>query len=189
MAAGTAEGKGDGRKTRQLSKGRPLGIGARRMPRVHDATVPVRVGARPHPVYFAGTLGWIAFVAFVATLIIRHNELSAAANWAVVGWASLAAASGIVGPALRWARTTIEVDAVGARCATGILWRSTVDVAHESAREIAIEQSWLGRTLDYGRLRIVDATGTTYVLPPVGNVAAWRAALPHRDRCAMGRRG
>jgi membrane protein YdbS with pleckstrin-like domain len=122
-------------------------------------------------------------------LLIRHNDLSAAANWAIVGWASIAALAGFVGPVLRWSRTAVEVDAAGARCTTGIFWRSTVDVPHEAAREMAVEQGYLGRQLGYGRLRIVDASGSTYVLPPVGNVAAWRAVLSRRERRPTGRRG
>jgi hypothetical protein len=101
----------------------------------------------------------------------------------------LAALSGIVGPVARWLRTSIVLDAEGARCTTGIVWRSGVDVALEDAREISIEQSYLGRQLGYGHPRIVDGGGTTHVLPPVGNVAVWRAAMSRRDRRTPGRRG
>jgi hypothetical protein len=159
------------------------------MERAHEPTTAAFVRARPHPIYFAGTAGWVAFVAMATALIIRHNDLTAASNWRAVGWGALAAIAGIVGPVLRWLRTSIELDATGARCTTGIVWRSSVDVTLEDAREMSIEQSYLGRQLGYGHPRIVDGAGTTHVLPPVGDVAVWQAAMSRRDRRASGRRG
>jgi uncharacterized membrane protein YdbT with pleckstrin-like domain len=159
------------------------------MERAHQAIAWAPVHARPHPIYFAGAVGWVAFVALATTLVIRHNELSPAANWTAAAWGVVAAASGVVGPALRWLRTSIELDAAGARCTTGIVWRSTVEVAHEVMREMSIEQSYLGRQLGYAYVHIVDGAGTTHVLPPVADVAAWRAAVARRERPGASRRG
>jgi membrane protein YdbS with pleckstrin-like domain len=159
------------------------------MERAHQAIPSASVRARPHPVYFAGAAGWVAFVALATTLVILHNELSPAQNWAALGWGVLAASSGVVGPAMRWLRTSIELDADGARWTTGILWRSTIDVTYEDMREMAIEQGRLGRQLGYAYVHIVDDAGTTHVLPPVGDVAVWRAAVSRRERPATSRRG
>jgi len=159
------------------------------MDRAQEGTATGLVRARPHPIYFAGTACWVAFVALATTLVIRHNDLQPSANWAAVGWGVLAALSGVVGPLLRWLRTTVELDGRAARCTTGILHRSTVEVPLDGARETSIDQSYVGRTLGYGHVRIVDGTGTAHVMPPVGNVSAWRAALSRRDRRAASRRG
>ena len=159
------------------------------MERAHELTAAAFVRVRPHPIYFAGTAGWVAFVAMATALVIRNNNLSPASDWQAVGWGALAAVAGIVGPVVRWLMTSIELDATGARCRTGIVWRSSVDVALDDARELSIEQSYLGRRLGYGHPRIVDGAGTTHVLPPVGNVAAWQAAMSRRDRRTSGRRG
>ncbi len=184
MAAGREKGK----PPSQLSKRLPFGIAARRMERAQQGTATSPERARPHPVYFAGAAGWVAFVAVATTLVIRHNDLSAAGDWRVVGWGCVAALAGVVGPVVRWLRTSIELDADGVRCTTGIVWRSTVDVALDEVRELSIEQSYVGRLLGYGQLRIVDGAGIEHVLPPVGNVAVWQAAVARRDRRTAGRR-
>jgi hypothetical protein len=158
------------------------------MERAQQSTGTARVRARPHPVYFAGAAGWVAFVVVASALVIRHNDLSAAGDWAVVGWGCVAALAGVVGPVVRWLRTWIELDADGARCTTGIVWRSSVDVTLDEARELSIEQSYVGRQLGYGYLRIVDGAGNEHVLPPVGDVAAWQAAIARRERRGTGGR-
>ena len=112
MAAARAKGKG-GRPPTRLSKPRTLGIAAPRMERVDEDGSEARIRTHPHPIHFAGAASWIAFVVLVATLLIRHNELAPSTNWAIVGWAVLAALSGLVGPATRWARTWVEIDSPG----------------------------------------------------------------------------
>jgi hypothetical protein len=159
------------------------------MERAHESTTSASVRVRPHPVYFAGTAGWVAFVALATALIVRHNDLTPAANWVAAGWGTLAAFAGVIGPVLRWLRTSIELDAASARCTTGIVWRSTFEVALEDAREMEIDQSYVGRRLGYGYLRIVDDTGATHVLPPIGDLGVWRAAVSRRDRRPSSRRG
>jgi len=158
------------------------------MDRVYEATASPAVRARPHPIYFAGTAGWVLFVALATLLVIHNNDLRPATNWEAVGWGLLAAVSGVVGPVLRWLRTSIELDDTAARCTTGLVWQSTIEVPLDGVREMAIDQSYLGQQLGYGSLRIVDGTGTTHVLPPVGDVATWRAAVARRERRTSSRR-
>jgi hypothetical protein len=153
-----------------------------------DQRTPPRVRTHPHPIHFAGAAGWATFVAIVATLLIRHNDLARSTDWSIVAGAVLLAASGLVGPALRWLRTWVELDASVARCTSGVVRPSTVDVDLEHAQALAIDQSMAGRWLGYGRLRVVDATGTTHVFPPIGE-AALRAAMARGERRARTRRG
>ena len=158
------------------------------MDRVDEGDDTARVRTHPHPIYFAGAAGWAAFVALVATLLIRHNELATSANWAIVGWAVLAALTGCIGPGTRWARTWVEIDSAIARCTSGRVWRSTVDVDLERARALEIDRGMLGRWLGYGRLRVVDEMGTTHLFPPLGEIAL-RNAVERRERRSRGRRG
>ena len=153
-----------------------------------DERTTERVRTHPHPIHFAGAAGWAAFVAFVATLLIRHNDLARSTDWSIVAGAVVLAASGLVGPGLRWLRTWVELDASMARCTSGIFRPSTAEVDLERAQALDVEQSMAGRWLGYGRLRVVDASGTTHVFPPLGE-AALRAAMARGERRNRARRG
>ncbi len=188
MAARGVEGKRDGTRA-AVVKSPAVGHSRARMERQAEPTAPAHVRARPHPIYFAGTAGWVAFVAVATALVIHNNDLASSTDWAVVGWGVLAAAAGVVGPVVRWSRTSIDVDTATARCTTGILRRTLVEISLDQARELTVEQNFVGRRLGYGRLRVVDAAGIAHVLPPVGDVAALRNAVAQRSRRAGSRRG
>jgi hypothetical protein len=147
------------------------------------------VRSHPHPIYFAGTAGWVAFAALATALVVRHNDLPSATNWTVVGWGVLTAASGVIGPVLRWLATCIEVDATRVRYTTGVLRPSTVELDAQRARAMEVEQGVVGRWLGYGRLRLVDAHGTTHVLPALGDVEGLRGVVAQHHRRTQGRRG
>jgi len=148
-----------------------------------------RLRAHPHVVHFSGAASWTVFVACVATLLIRHNDLPVSTDWKIVGGAVLVALGGAVGPGLRWARTWIEIDPTHARYSGGLFRRTTVDVGLDRARGVAIEQSFFGRQFGYGRLRVVDEAGGAHVFPPVGDLDTVRAAIAQRDGRSRGRQG
>lgn len=187
MAAEAAKGKSRARPAVELSNGPALGIAARRMDREHDDQARAPLGTRPHPIYFAGAAGWVAFVALVVLLLVRHNELAPSTNWAIGGAGVLVAIMGVIGPVTRWRRMWIEIDGGDARCTSGVLRASTVGVNLDRARTVTIETGVAGRWLDYGRLRVVDEVGTTHVFPPMG-AAALQAALSARSRRSRARR-
>jgi hypothetical protein len=183
MAARGSKGKGGGRP-HGLSNRPALGIAARRMER-HDAGPYVR--AHPHPVHFAGACSWAAFVALVATLLIRHNDLATATNWRIVGWSVLVALAGFVTPALRWRRTWLALDGTTLRCTGGLLRRWSVALDLERAHAVGVEHGLLGGLLGYGRLRVVDEHNTPHLFPPVSDglarevAAGWnRRSRPRR---------
>jgi hypothetical protein len=147
------------------------------------------VRTHPHPVHFAGAGGWTLFVALVVTLMIRHNELSASTEWTFVGWGVVAALAGFVGPVARWLRTWIEIDGPAARCTSGVLRQSTVDVDLVRSRAVEVDRSAAGRWLGYGRLRVVDEAGATHLFPPVGDDALRAAAARRERRASRSRRG
>jgi hypothetical protein len=158
------------------------------MQREDDGAPGAQVRTHPHPVHFSGALGWTLFVAVVVTLMIRHNELPASTEWAFVGWGVVAALGGFVGPVARWLRTWIEIDGPAARCTSGVIRQSTVDVDLVRSRALEVERGFAGRWLGYGRLRVVDDVGATHLFPPVGEDAL-RAAAARRERRARTRRG
>jgi len=126
------------------------------------------VKTRPHPVHLAGAAWWVAFVVLVATLMIRHNDLTAAGERNVVLGALASAIAGVVGPLWRWWRTTVELDGGRLRWAGGTLRTSVLDIDLTRAREVTVAESRAGLLLGYGRCRILDEHGAVYALPPLG---------------------
>ena len=157
------------------------------MEREDDGAAGAHVRTHPHPVHFAGATGWALFVALVVALMIRHNDLPASTEWTFVGWGLVAVLAGFVGPIARWLRTWIEIEGPAARCTSGLLRQSTVEVDLVRSRVIEVDRGVAGRWLGYGRLRVVDDAGATHLFPPVGEDAL-RAAAARRERRARSRR-
>ena len=158
------------------------------MEREDEGPAGARLRTHPHPIHFAGATGWALFVAFVVTLMVRHNDLSAATEWSFVGWGLVAALTGFVGPFARWLRTWVEIDGPAARCTSGLLRQSTVDVDLVRSRAMEVDRGFAGRWLGYGRLRVLDDGGATHLFPPLGE-AALRAAAARREHRGRSRRG
>ena len=183
MAAGTREGKGG--DSARLSNHRRFGIAARRM--LADSPL-VRAGRnaparlRQHPIVFANTAGFIAFVGLVVTLLIRHNDFSAATDWEIVAWGAVVALAGTIGPSLRWLRTWVVIDDERVVWRTGLLRGQHVAMDLDGVRGLGLEQSWLGRRLGYGELRIVDQAGSVHSFGPVGSVERLRTAAGRGGR-------
>ena len=142
---------------------------------------------KPHPVVFSGAIGFSMFVAVVVALLIRHNDLPAETDWRIVGWGLLVALGGWVRPMLRWRQAWIELEGDRLRWISG-RWRAPqVDVGLGEIRGLAIDQTWVGRWLDYAELRLVDAEGKEHTFPAVSGVDPFRRAA---KRCGRdGRRG
>src|SRR2546429_5661687 len=64
---------------------------------------------RLHPVIFGNALGFAAFVIFVATMIILHNELAPATVRLVCLGAAALAALGFVSPMVTWRTSEFAV--------------------------------------------------------------------------------
>jgi hypothetical protein len=158
------------------------------MEREDEALTGARLRTHPHPIHFAGAAGWALFVALVVTLMVRHNDLSAATEWSFVAWGLVVALVGFVGPMARWLRTWVEFDGPAARCTSGVLRQSTVDVDLVRSRAMEVDRGFAGGWLGYGRLRVLDDGGATHLFPPVGE-AALRAAAARRERRGRSRRG
>ena len=167
----------------ELSNGQALGIAARRMDGTEaHGQAGDRLRVHPHPVFFASTLSFVAFVAFVAALILAHNELAVATQWQVVGWAVLVAAASCVGPVLRWSRTWVELEGRQLRCASGLVRRQVVDLDLDRAERLTVRETAPGRWLGYVRLYVVDEGGAGHEFPPVAPLDAFRGAAARTAR-------
>lgn len=146
--------------------------------RVHSRrATPGRVPrTRPHLAMLANALGFAAVVAFVVTLLIRHNELPAETNWRIAGWGLLVALGGFVAPVARWRSSWVELDESQLRWTMGIVRPRTFVGDVGRWRSLSVEQGLLGRWLGYGTLRVVDERGIEHTFGPVGAADAFREA-------------
>jgi membrane protein YdbS with pleckstrin-like domain len=123
----------------------------------------------------------------VTWLIVRHNELSAAATGRLVAYGLLVAALWLVGPVARFLRSEVVVrpDAI---MVTGGLFGPVRRAAIGEIASVVEHASTLGRSLGYGTVTILghDARGATlrHVRDPDGLcralTATSRAAAPRR---------
>jgi hypothetical protein len=127
---------------------------------------------RLHPVVLAGGLGVAAFVALVATLLIRHNELSVGTNLRIVLWAAVVAGLFLVRPVLRWRRSAVIVTDRRLLVRFGALRLETLAQPLVPEGVAAGVTSVLGRLLDYGTLAIATGGGEARTLWPVAQPTA-----------------
>jgi uncharacterized membrane protein YdbT with pleckstrin-like domain len=132
---------------------------------------------RLHPVIFAGTATFAAFVIGATMLIIARNAL--APQTIALLW--LAAALVVVGsfaaPYLRWRTSEFAVTNRRVLVKVGLLSIHTVELLLPKVEAIAVDQTLAGRLLGYGTLRIVGTGGTVEVFPRVGRPDALREAI------------
>lgn len=142
---------------------------------------------RLHPVVFAGTAAFAAFVVGVTVLIVVRNDLARD----TIVWLALAAAGivalSFVGPLRRWRASEFAVTDRRLVLRPGPRKASVVELPLTDVRHVAVEQSLAGRLLDYGTLRVADAAEEQH-FPRVAQAAAFREAALGRTRSASGGR-
>ncbi len=105
--------------------------------------------------YWPAIIGWIAAIAF---LILAHRATS---EGLVPVWLSLAAIAGLA--ALYWSlrawfhRWTTETDVTNLRVVhkTGFIKRRTFEMSLDKVESVDVNQSILGRILNYGNVTIL----------------------------------
>lgn len=137
-----------------------------------EADEQVVLRARLHPVVLAGGLIAAAFVAFVATLLIRHNDLPAGTDARIVFWAVLIAAMFLLRPVLRWQRSVVFVTDRRLVVRVGALRLETASQPLAADGVSAGVTSWLGRLLDYGTLAVATGRGDAWTVWPVAQPMA-----------------
>jgi membrane protein YdbS with pleckstrin-like domain len=134
----------------------------------------------PHPVHFAGAVGFAAFVGLVVVLLIKHNDLPRSVDWQILACGVLVAIGGFVGPVVRWTRARFELSAEHLRWTLGVVRPDRLDAPLADLRDLELEQGLLGRAFGYGTVRLVDADGRERVFAPLGHVEALKQAVARR---------
>ncbi|MBV9458772.1 MAG: PH domain-containing protein [Bradyrhizobium sp.] len=128
--------------------------------------------------YFPAIVAW----AVVAVLLIVAFAIPSVA---LVG---LASAAVVAVPALFWTakgwfhRMTTETDVTNHRVVhkTGFIKRKTFEIALDKIESVDVEQSILGRLLNYGDVRINGVGEGTQNIPTIASPLAFRSAITTR---------
>jgi len=129
-------------------------------------------------------LGLAAFIAFVGTLIIRHNQLAPGTEARIVAGCLALGGAALAGPLLRLWRSAVVVTP-GHLHLHLASWRShAADIPIRDIRAVDVRSNALGRRLDFGTLTVAAGDDTLVVIHHVRAPLALRDAL----RRAGGRR-
>jgi len=131
--------------------------------------------------YFPAIVAWIA----VAILLIASAMTAAIPTLMLVCWATAAV---VAVPALFWTvkgwfhRMTTETDVTNHRVVhkTGFIKRKTFEIALDKIESVDVEQSILGRILNYGDVRINGVGEGTQKIPTIASPLAFRSAITTR---------
>src|SRR5262249_21977277 len=128
--------------------------------------------------YFPAIVAW----AVVAVLLIVSFVIPP------VALVALASAAVVAVPALYWTlkgwfhRMTTETDVTNHRVVhkTGFIKRRTFEIALDKIESVDVEQSILGRVLNYGDVRINGVGEGTQNIPTIASPLAFRSAITTR---------
>lgn len=156
---------------------------AREIPTPADA-VPAAFRTHLHPASMLSALGLAGFIAFVGTLIVRHNDLPLATDLRISLWCAALSAAALAGPLRRLWRTSLEVTPGGLDVRLGT-WRArTLTIPLGDICGVDVRSGALGRRLDFGTVTIGVGAEEALIVPHVRAPLALRDAL----RRAGGRR-
>lgn len=120
-----------------------------------------------HPMSTAGAWMLAAFLLFVGSLIVRHNELSLETNLRVIGGSLLLAGAALAGPLRRLRRTEFVVTPAVLRMRLGT-WRFRVlELPLRDVRRVDVVATRLGKRLGFGAVHVASADGTVVTVPHV----------------------
>ncbi|HLK10377.1 MAG TPA: PH domain-containing protein [Candidatus Binatia bacterium] len=144
---------------------------------------------RLHPVLFGGAAWFTAFVVLVVTLVIRHNELSRDATVRLVLGAAAVVLASLVTPYTRWRTSEFAVTDRRVLVKVGLVSVHTVELLLQKVETIGVDQTFVGRLLGYGTLRITGTGGTVETFPLVSAPFALRDAVLAQAPRAAARTG
>jgi uncharacterized membrane protein YdbT with pleckstrin-like domain len=132
---------------------------------------------RLHPVIFAGTAAFAAFVLGAVALIVSRNEL-APRTVALLWLAGVVIGPGSLLPLyVRWRTCEFAVTDRRVLVKLGMLSVHTLELLLPKVEAIGVDQSIWGRLLGYGTLRIVGTGGTVEAFARVAHPQALREAV------------
>src|SRR2546428_11158170 len=131
---------------------------------------------RLHPVIFAGTAAFAAFVLGVVGLIVSRNELTAR-TVALLWLTGVIIAIGSPLPLyVRWQTSEFAVTDRRVLVKVGLLSVHTLELLLPKVEAIGVDQTIGGRLFAYGTLRIVGSGGTVEAFARVARPQAGRDA-------------
>src|SRR2546430_594217 len=134
-----------------------------------------------HPVIFAGTAAFAAFVLGVVGLIVSRNELTAR-TVALLWLAGVIIAIGSLLPLyVRWQTSEFAVTDRRVLVKVGLLSVHTLELLLPKVEAIGVDQTIGGRLLGYGTLRIVGTGGTVEEIARLPRPPALREAVVRQD--------
>jgi hypothetical protein len=135
-----------------------------------------------HPMSCAGGISLAAFILFVGTLIIRHNDLPAATDLRIAGGSLLLGLAALAGPLLRYVRSEVVVTPARLRLRLGG-WRPRVtDLALRDVEEVEVRSGRLGRQMDFGTFAVASRNDDGVVVHHLRRAAAIEAAINRANR-------
>jgi uncharacterized membrane protein YdbT with pleckstrin-like domain len=146
------------------------------------------VRARMHPIAFAGTVGFAAFVVGAAWLIVVRNELAGSTILQLWLAALGIVLIGFVSPVIRWRNAECLVTTRRVLLRAGLFRPRTLALRLPAIEDVGVEQSFGGRLLDYGTLQIVGSDGAVDVFAKVRCAQGVREAVLRQTRGTSGRR-
>ena len=132
---------------------------------------------RLHPVIFASTMAFTAFVFGAIALIVSRNELTR--QTVVILWAAgLVIALGSLAPLwVRWKTSEFAVTDRRVLVKIGLLSVHTLELLLPKVEAIGVDQTIWGRMLGYGTLRVTGTGGTVEAFARVAHPQALREAV------------
>ena len=131
---------------------------------------------RLHPMSCAGASWLAAFILFVGTLIIRHNDLSKATDVRIAAASGLLAVLALLGPILRLARSEFAVTRSRFLVRTG-LGGARTEIGLRDVTQLDVHAGSLGRYLDYGTVTVTMRDDDVLVFHHVAAPGALREAM------------
>ena len=132
---------------------------------------------RLHPVIFAGTAAFAAFVLRAVALIVSRNEL-APRTVALLWLAGVLVGPGSLLPLyVRWQTSEFAVTDRRVLVKVGLLSVHTLELMLPKVEAIGVDQPIAGRILGYGTLRIVGTGGTVEEFARVASPDGLRDAV------------
>jgi uncharacterized membrane protein YdbT with pleckstrin-like domain len=139
-------------------------------------------------VLYSTNAHWIFYFPAIAAWVVVAVLLIVSFMVPPIALVGLASAAVVAVPALFWTvkgwfhRMTTETDVTNHRVVhkTGFIKRKTFEIALDKIESVDVEQSILGRILNYGDVRINGVGEGTQKIPTIASPLAFRSAITTR---------
>jgi uncharacterized membrane protein YdbT with pleckstrin-like domain len=141
-------------------------------------------------VVMVGRLSWIVYLraiafALLGIILVVLERIYSSRDWLVIGTGALFGAVALIGALQAWfLRWTTEIAVTNKRIIykRGLITRHTAEMNMDKVASVDVDQSLLGRLLDYGSVHILGTGGAHGIerLERIGSPIALRNAIDVR---------